>query len=77
MPRKMRPGSYNHSPEMGFLDDLESIELQLDHHNRLSLPNQNQLHESDSTQRLLLPRDVTPSDSKSSSGCKFFNILSV
>ena len=49
--------------------NLESIELQLDQHNRLSLPNPNHFHESDSTQRVLLPRDVTPSDSKSSSGC--------
>ena len=71
MTRKMRLGSCNQPPEMGLFDNLESIELQLDQHNRLSLPNPNHFHESDSTQRLLLPKDVTPSDSKSSSGCKY------
>ena len=74
MTRNMtRSGTCKYSPEFpGFSDELESIELQIDHQSRISIPIQNRFHESDSSQRLLPPRDATPNDSKSSSGCKYF-----
>ena len=73
MTRKMtRSGASKHSSDVLYLDDIESIELQADHHDQLGLPNSIRFHESESTQRLLLPRDATPSESISSSGCKLF-----
>ena len=65
-----RSDSYSHSPRMGFLGEFESIEIPGDQRNRLSLPNQNHLPESDSSHLLLPPEEITPSESKSSSACK-------
>ena len=74
MKRKMtKSGCSRHSSETPYLDDIESIELQTDQQDHLGIPNSVRFHESDSTQRLLLPRDATPSESVSSSGCKFFS----
>ena len=78
MTRKMtRSGASKHSSDILYLDDIESIELHADHHDQLGLPNSIRFHESESTQRLLLPRDATPSESISSSGCKLFIYLNI
>jgi len=56
------------SSDLSYLDDIEAIELRTDRLEHLGKPNSSRFHESESTQRLLLPRDATPSDSISSSG---------
>ena len=50
---------------------MDSIELQIGQQNSLTLQSQNRFQESHSSDRLLPPRNATPNDSMSSSGCKF------
>ena len=68
--RMTRSGGNRKSSDLSYLDDIEAIELRTDRLEHLGKPDSSRFHESESTQRLLLPRDATPSDSISSSGCK-------
>ena len=70
--RAARVEKCRYSSQAELPDDTNSIEVQIEQENSMTLQRQNRFQESHSSDRLLPPGNATPNDSLSSSGCKYF-----